>query len=355
MSTIGSDYIKSFQWSAVQSFLSCDWGTSSLRLRLADPVKMDILAEERSGNGIRETFLRWQQTESTDPAKRISFYLAVIANLIKCIEDKLQTSLSGVPVVFSGMASSSVGILELPYQALPFQAGKDELITKSLFIEETFPHPVLLISGLKKEDDVMRGEETQLIGCLQAGGWQGDGLYLFPGTHSKHILVKDDTIIDFSTYMTGEFFQLLSEKSLLSGSVEKDDEASLQSAANLAGFQQGVKDAAGANLLHSAFQVRIQGLFQLLSKKENYFYLSGLLIGTELGAILGKDKSCGNRSSPINDATHLYLCCGDGLKEYYEKALEAIALCKRVHIFPADWVDKAVVRGQHLILTQSTR
>ncbi len=183
----------------------------------------------------------------------------------------------------------------------------------------------------------MRGEETQLIGCME----QGDGWYVFPGTHSKHILVNNNEIVDFSTYMTGEFFGLLSEMSLLGGSVEKNED--LNEARNMGSFERGVQHAAGANLLHAAFRVRTNDLFGKLSAKENYHYLSGLLIGTELQDLVGKTKTSDVKG---------YLCCGTALKDYYEKALGVLDLCERVHIFPSGWVDTAVVRGQSLIFHQ---
>ncbi len=66
----------------------------------------------------------------------------------------------------------------------------------------------------------MRGEETQLIGCLKSG--KQDGFFIFPGTHSKHVEVEDGMVKDFKTYMTGEFFELLSQKSILLNSVEEN-------------------------------------------------------------------------------------------------------------------------------------
>ena len=46
-------------------------------------------------------------------------------------------------------------------------------------------------------------------------------VFIFPGTHSKHVTVKNGNVIDIKTYMTGEFFELLSVKSILSATIEK--------------------------------------------------------------------------------------------------------------------------------------
>ena len=123
----------------------------------------------------------------------------------------------------------------------------------------------------------MRGEETQLVGCLDEDIVK-EQLFVFPGTHSKHVIVKDRIVVDFKTHMTGEFFELLSKKSILSSNVEGGDlsEPSLES------FKKGVKESLVSELLHSSFLVRTNHLFHKLSKQENYFYLSGLMIGAEL-------------------------------------------------------------------------
>lgn len=384
-----------------QLFLSCDWGTSSLRIRLVETASLRVIAEECCDKGIRDTYLLWKDSGEADAGKRIAFYLDRIGESIRNLAGRLSVSLEGVPLLLSGMASSSAGMAELPYRALPFLIDRDELITRSIPAGKDFSHPVLLISGLTNGRDVMRGEEVQLIGCLQGGmpgraaagqsdggkGYApggsagekgdasgdrevgasaGDGLYIFPGTHSKHILVKERAIVDFTTYMTGEFFGLLSQHSLLSGSVEAAPELPSEDA--MRSFRQGVLDAVGTNLLHAAFRVRTNDLFGTLSKKENFHYLSGLLIGTELQALAGgndggrgragSDREGGeenNRVGGLSPLPAVYLCCGAGLKEPYERALEALGLYNGVHIFSADLVDKAVVSGQSFIFNQNRK
>ncbi len=198
---------------------------------------------------------------------------------------------------------------------------------------------MLLISGIKSTDDVMRGEETQLIGCInEAGPANSDGLYLFPGTHSKHIQVEDGQVVDFNTYMTGEFFELLAQKSILSASVVSPTKNPEILAAT--SFRQGVQDAGQGNILHVAFRVRTNELFGKLTKQENFTYLSGLIIGTELKELLAANHS------------KIYLFGGSNLQEYYEMALQELGLSERVHTFPGAWADEAVVRGQYKIFNQ---
>ena len=320
-------------------FLSCDWGTSNFRLRLVRTADLKVVAQEISGEGIASTFAAWQQ--SGHPIeRRQSYYLEVIKRHIHKMELHIRESLSSVPVVISGMASSSIGFIDIPYRRLPLGVNGENIKTAFIPANGDFDHDVTVISGIRTDDDVIRGEETQLIGCIDPGAGEiTNQLFIFPGTHSKHIHVINNQVVGFKTYMTGELFNLLSTTSLLKASVEQPD--NLMSADNLPAFKLGVHKAADSNLLNAAFMVRTNDLFNKLSKQENFSYLSGLLIGTEL-----KGLSHTNYKK-IN------LVCGAALHDYYLCALNELGLSPIVQKFAAEWVDEAVVRGQYIIYKQS--
>ena len=270
-------------------FISCDWGTSNFRLRVANRENLQILEELRSDLGISAVFQQWQQT-GKEVATRLPFYQAILLGQIKQLSSRSALALEGLPLIISGMASSSLGMLELPYTELPLGISGHGLHKVILPATDRFPHEIVLVSGVKTADDVMRGEETQLIGCLSdpqegIGSLSSrpaeEGIYIFPGTHSKHIRVKEKKITGFTTYMTGEFFHLLSQKSILSGAVTAI--APSQEKEYWKSFEKGVEDSVEAGgLLHSSFLVRTNYLFGRWSGEENYTYLSGLLIGEEL-------------------------------------------------------------------------
>lgn len=320
-------------------FLSCDWGTSAFRLKLIDADTLTKLAEENSDHGIALTYAKWYETRKTDREERLLFYLDFIRQHIEKIESTHRLSLKGVPLILSGMASSSIGMVNLPYRQLPFAVDGSDAIAEYFEERAAFNHPILLISGVKSEVDVMRGEEVQLIGSVvDQEDDAEERIYIFPGTHSKHINVKKEQLTDFKTYMTGEYFDLLSKKSILSESLEKN--LDLQNINGLQSFQQGVQDALGTNLLHTSFLVRTNDLFSKLSKKENFNYLSGLLIGTELQELV-----------PLT-SVQIYLCGSTHLKTWYEIAFQVLGLQDRVQVFSAEQADEAVVRGQFIIYNQ---
>jgi 2-dehydro-3-deoxygalactonokinase len=323
----------------MDEILGCDWGTSSLRLRLADTTNLNIISEENAARGIATTFNAWKATGQYDPQQRISFYLAVINEYIQQMEKRLNRSLYNVPLVISGMASSSVGMVDVPYATLPFALDGSGAGTYYMEPNSTCKHPVLLVAGVKGEAEVMRGEETQLVGCAdEIETKKDDQLFIFPGTHSKHVTISNNRATGISTFMTGEFFELLSDKSILHASVEKHED--FNEDAYQHHFSQGVKDAMTSNLLNASFRIRTNDLFGVLTKKENYSYLGGLLIGTEL------------KELPVTNATNIYLCCSDTLAAFYKKALEILKPAAMVHILNAD---KAVIKGQINIFHQFKR
>ena len=125
----------------------------------------------------------------------------------------------------------------------------------------------------------MRGEETQVFGALHLLG-NDSGLFVLPGTHNKWVQVDAGRIARFATLMTGEFYALLRQHSILARTLPADD-AALHEAAFDAGVTQALRSP---GLLQSAFSVRTLSLFERLPLDERPSYLSGLVIGEEIRA-----------------------------------------------------------------------
>ncbi|HEX8504680.1 MAG TPA: 2-dehydro-3-deoxygalactonokinase [Hymenobacter sp.] len=315
------------------TFLSCDWGTSSFRLRLVEREGLKILAEASSKEGNAATAALWKEANQP-PEQRLGFYLAILQKHLKTLEETVKTALNDVPVVISGMASSTVGMLELPYKSLPFATDGADLATK--FIEPTndFKYAILLISGIKSEDDVMRGEEVQLVGCRFETRAE-EQLFLHPGTHAKHVRVLNGQAVSLKTYMTGELFSLLSTKSILAASVEEG--GPLEAGSNLHWFEQGVRHSQQGHLLHNAFLVRTNDLFKKASKQENYFYLSGLLIGSECQDLLA--------SAPAG----ITLAGEPVLVDHYGAALRLLGIAERCPV-QTKTAEEVTLNGQLAVL-----
>lgn len=306
-------------------FLSCDWGTSSFRLRLVDADSLRVIAEEKSSTGIAETFQQWQQTSSS----REQFYAAVINRHVAAMETQLNISLAKIPVILSGMASSSIGMKELPYKTLPFQLDGSDLSVQTA-------GNMIIISGATTGQDVMRGEETKIVGCAALlPDTHREQLLILPGTHAKHVTIRGGQAKDFRTFMTGEFFELLSARSVLAASVKGDGNFNEQ--ASRRAFEAGVEAGGSVNLLHAAFLVRTNDVLKKMPPQENYFYLSGLLIGAEL-----REAQAG---APV------YLAGGPQHLPLYTAACETLHIAVEGRID----ADEALVRGQHIVWTHLQR
>ena len=312
-------------------FFSVDWGTSAFRLRLVDAKSKTVLAEIKTEYGIATAFKCW--TETNQPEKnRMAFYQAYIFVQVEKLASTFNESLSDIPVVLSGMASSSIGMMELPYKELPIRCDGSDLLLQAIpAMNENAAHKIIIISGVKSSTDVMRGEETILTGCNIEND-DREQLFIFPGTHSKHILVTDNTVKNITTFITGELFNLLATKSILSASVKKDPQ---QDSANDGYFAEGVKSGASTNILHSIFKVRINHLFNEATAQQNYQWLSGLLIGHEL------------KNITTNKPALITLVSSGGLEKLYMQALSTLNLNTKIVCKNAD---DALVNGQWKVM-----
>lgn len=315
----------------MDKFLSCDWGTSSFRLRLVQANDLKVIAEENNGQGIADTYKLWQQ-QNENSASRLNFYKSVIKNQLQSLGQKLNISLDAIPVILSGMASSTIGMIDLPYKELPFNLDGSDLEVRFLDAKETY-NQFIIISGARTDNDVMRGEETKIVGCISSlADAEQEQLLILPGTHPKHIVIKNNKAVSFKTFMTGEFFDLLSTQSVLSASVKKG--GYFNDPANQQSFSDGVKASQTSDLLHASFMVRTNQVLKNVSKQQNFYYLSGLLIGTELKGL--------KRNIPI------YLVGDAALISYY------IAACNALNITLSKQIDAdfALIKGQQTIFSQ---
>lgn len=316
----------------------CDWGTSSLRLRLIEVETQQVICKIQTEEGIGRLFVEWSE-DGAQSESRHAYLLRILAKQMDAIQQQVDFSVVHIPMVISGMASSSIGLLEIPYAQLPFSTEGKDISARYIAATPAFAHDIYLISGVKSDDDVIRGEEIEVIGLsflkeLNASQFTGDCILVLPGTHSKHLLIKGKQVVSFKTFMTGEFFQLLSEKSILKDSVVAVNGAGLTQTANRKAFCHGVQTAVSNDLLHASFLARTNHLFGKYTKTENAFFLSGLLIGYELRDLKKEPK-----------VAQLVISCGENLFRQYSCACEELGYSNVAYI-SSDSLEQATVAGQ---------
>jgi len=285
------------------ALIGVDWGTSSLRAFLID-TDGQVIDGVFSPEGIM------QVSGKT--------FEAVLDRLIGPWRRQ-----SNVPLLASGMITSRNGWVETPYAAMPL--GACDLARALVPYDIASGARIHFVTGALIEHaggpDVMRGEETQIIGASALG--LNDGTFVMPGTHSKWVQVADGKIVDFSTYMTGEIFAALKGHTIL-GTLMEGNEFNEQA------FEMGV--AAGldtkANLLHNLFHVRTLPLMDKIPKVATADYMSGMLVGTEIAA--------GTRD--IEGIGIITIVGCNDLSDRYESALHTAGFeCRRA---PVDIVAK---------------
>lgn len=322
--------------------LCCDWGTTSFRLRLVNLSDYSVLAEHQSAEGVASTFKSWQAAGSPD---RFEFYASKLKSAVGILAQTSAADLSNIPLIVTGMASSSIGMEEIPYASVPFSLdGKNA--SSRIFGSFNGPEgPLMVVSGVKTDDDVMRGEEAQLIGLIHLNKTfstgSGSSIYVFPGTHSKHMEVEEGKMIGFKTYMTGEIFNLMSEHSILKDSVAAGGDISVP--ANKKAFLSGVEMSGPSGLLNSLFAVRTNQLFSKFTKEANTFFLSGLLIGAELRTLVGQTYG------------QITICSGKHLFTHYKHAAEELKLTENINFISPELIDKATIAGQVQLFKASNK
>jgi 2-dehydro-3-deoxygalactonokinase len=281
---------------APPALIALDWGTSRLRayLMAAD----GRLLERRSRD------LGILKVERGD-----------FAGTLHAVAGDWLSLDPALPILAAGMIGSRQGWREVAY--VPCPAGLPELTAGLGCVTMPDGRTVHLAPGLSRSSgldgfpDVMRGEETQIVGQLAARSSQGRACFVLPGTHSKWVWTQDGRIETFSTWMTGELFELLAKHGILGRLMTGDgvDEAA---------FQRGLGRAAASSghppgrLLHDLFSARTLPLLGDLAGEAVAGYLSGLLIGAEVAAA---------RAAHAADA--VIVLGGGELASLYARALSA--------------------------------
>jgi 2-dehydro-3-deoxygalactonokinase len=212
--------------------------------------------------------------------------------------------------LISGMAGSRQGWREAPY--CPCPSGFEDVAQHLQWIDKD---RIGIVPGLStwndNTPDVMRGEEIQIFGALTSQQIQ-TAQFVLPGTHSKWAHVSDGKISAFKTFMTGEFYALLSQHSILAKTCLPD--APLKKEVFIDGVMQSQKPG---GLLHHAFSARSLALFEKLNPAQSSSYVSGLLIGEEI-------KSA--KADLMADGSPLLILGNGQLTQRYGFAMAALGL-----------------------------
>lgn len=239
------------------SLIVIDWGSTSFRIA-ALSILGTVISRKQSAHGVKNL-------SHGDFANFLSNQLGSLKEL-------------QVPIVLCGMIGSKGAWFETPYVQAP--CGIEE-ISKKVRFEKVEGLNLYFVPGVKytdlQLDDVMRGEETQILG----GDFTRASIVVLPGTHSKWTEIGEKgKIKTFQTYMTGDLFSAISQNTVVKLCAR---DADIQSKYKC--FASGVKLGFETNSLTSVlFSVRTKFVFDDQKIFDSFEYLSGLLIGNEIKA-----------------------------------------------------------------------
>jgi 2-dehydro-3-deoxygalactonokinase len=244
--------------------IAIDWGSSSFRAYLVSP-NGEVLEEVASGDGIGSV--------------AAGAYPATLKRLI----GRWLEAHPSLPVIASGMVGSRNGWREAAYVKCP--AGPSD-VAAHLTQVEADGRCVVLAPGLSYVDesgqpDVIRGEETEIFGAADSGA----RLIVLPGSHSKWARVDGDRVGGFRTFVTGELFAALRDHTIV-GAFARAASPKSPGAAFALGVRRGAAAAScegKSGLLGLLFGARSLPLLGALPEDDAGEYLSGLLIGAEIG------------------------------------------------------------------------
>jgi 2-dehydro-3-deoxygalactonokinase len=242
-------------------FLAVDWGTTNVRA--------------------------WRLDERGTVLQRAEFPLGVVhlrpGEAATRFESEIRPALDArdLPALLCGMIGSTLGWANAPYLECPVSLAR---LAGSLL--EVAPGvrivPGLTCAGLIGPD-VMRGEETQVLGWQAADPARVYGRHLLchPGTHAKWVRVEGGEVTRFVTAMTGELYDVLGAQSVLKfDHPPRDDDFDVEA------FDRGAAAAGdGGALASRLFGLRGLTVSGRLPAAAPPSWLSGLLIGAEIASL----------------------------------------------------------------------
>jgi 2-dehydro-3-deoxygalactonokinase len=300
--------------------VAVDWGSSSLRAALIDDDGR-VLDQRAAPSGMLKV----------EPSAFDQVFESLLGDWMDVV---------GTRCLMAGMVGSRQGWVEAEY--VPCPCGLDDFVAhlRRVGADASRKHrDIAIVPGascvIDGVPDMLRGEEVKVLGVLELLGVDAATI-VSPGTHSKWMTIERARLCAFSTAMTGEFYALLREHSIVARSMPSASDDALDGAV----FDAAVRQAlASCSLVQTAFSVRTRALFGQLAPQEVSSTLSGLVIGEEL------------RCRAVVRGQQVAVVGAPALTERYARALALCGATTRVFDEDAVWrglsaIDRRRRRGE---------
>lgn len=268
-------------------YITIDAGTTNTRLYLVKEGNNDVVAQSKKSFGIRNVAMSGSKSSFKN---ELSIAFREILTNNHCEPSNISF------IVASGMITSNLGLLEVPYVTSPSTVNdlaKGAIIKKwPLF----FNIPFIFIPGVRNSVpnlgaqnkfmdlnafDVMRGEEVETLGLLEQISLGNKGLVILPGSHMKYILVDKQTILSSLSTLSGEMLSALQTGTILASSLEGD----LVKTIDVDLLCQGFQAARSYGLSRALYHIRLSQLFEELEVDERANYFVGAVLAEDVKAL----------------------------------------------------------------------
>ncbi|MFI7481271.1 2-dehydro-3-deoxygalactonokinase [Kocuria sp. M1R5S2] len=315
--------------------IALDWGTSSARAYLLDALGT-VLDDAPWGRGILEV-----TAQAITAQERRAAFEEEFERMCGRWLDEYPEAVA----LASGMVGSNQGWADVPYQHLPQDLTS---LADALTEVPTRRGPVHIVPGLLSDGplpQVMRGEETQILGVLELAvdpenlDARAERVVALPGTHTKWVRLRGSEVTDFLTVMTGEIYGLLTQHSILARLARRPETPDMEA------FDRGVQTSLNADpdagILSTLFLARTLPLTRRLAAEQVDDYISGLMIGAEVASCVRGWLPSSPDHSPGSDRPEVLLCGEPQLCGRYQRVLRTLD------------VDAAIVAGD--VVTRGLR
>ena len=230
------------------------------------------------GEEVVERTCRRVGAANADQSLRNAPLAAAVADEIAALESRHGVRIERICA--SGMITSQNGLLEVPHLSAP--AGLYELargVRTVRLAEVSQTAPVDFIPGVRCGEgmaaDVMRGEETEIMGWREEAG---NRLFLHFGSHNKAILVKEGRIVQSLTTLSGELLYAVTHDTILRSAAGGEPPADFFAE----DAERGFEAAAAGGVTRTLFEARLYAIQGGKTPAQVYAFLVGALAQQDL-------------------------------------------------------------------------
>jgi 2-dehydro-3-deoxygalactonokinase len=273
--------------SGATCLICVDAGTTNTRVWLAAGDR--VIARARAGVGVRDTARDGSSARLRDALREL---------IDQVRGDARDQGFAQSPecVIAAGMITSPLGLAEVPH--VPTPAGLNELAaaTRQYSFPEITDLPILLVPGARSgprpcdpetvgTTDVMRGEETLLIGLRALGLIAPRSTLLNLGSHWKVIEFDGRARIASSvTSMTGELIHTAQTQTVLASSVPQTPPSLIDQT----WLEAGMREQRRSGLARALFCVRLLEQGSDGSAEQRLSFLIGAFLASDMDALVSR-------------------------------------------------------------------